>query len=604
MIPKFDWLHLPRSEIIKTLLLPSAIVFVSFFVVTLWAYAGASNYLRDTINSTSNRRIEVSRSAIQRQFATYEEILRGGVGLFKSSSNVDRDEWKMFVDNFAVENRYPGIDGIGYSKFLGASEKDTFVNEMRRDGAPGFRIYPTEQRDTYTTIVYLEPMNERNARALGYDMFTEKNRRAAMEYARDSGDLGVTETVTLVQEGEGSEEPGFLIYMPLYKNGMPTNTVEQRRRAIDGFIYMPLRAADIVEHMLPSDAQTEVGVQIFTDPTQADESFLYENGLFSQLANKESYSAQAEITLHNTIWHINYRFSHNIVPLAVRQRPASTILWGGMVSIFTALIVYRLLLNRSQKLAAANEKALQLAKDDLLSLASHQLRTPATGVKQYIGMVLEGYAGDLNDDQKRFLSKAYSSNERQLRIINDLLFVAKADEGRIVISKSPTNISVLVKETVNEQTASAKDKRHKLVAKVPRKAIWLDVDAHSLRMALENLLTNAIKYTKEGGKITVTAAENEKEVTISVEDSGIGIKREDMHMLFKQFSRIPNELSAETGGSGIGLYLAQHLVQLHRGTINVKSKAGQGSTFTIRLPKANGRRKSYLPQSPIKKKKI
>lgn len=224
------------------------------------------------------------------------------------------------------------------------------------------------------------------------------------------------------------------------------------------------------------------------------------------------------------------------------------------------------------------------AKDEFISLASHQLRTPATGVKQYVGMLLEGFAGELTPTQQAFLEQAYESNERQLTIVDDLLQVAQIDAGKVTLHKEETNVVTLVRGVLHEQDPKF-DKRNQAVTFKPsRKDIVAAVDGARLRMVFENLIDNASKYTPEGKAIKVTLTKLSKSIRIAVADQGVGIEPKDVDKVFEKFSRLRNTMSLSSNGSGLGLYWAKRIVDLHGGSITITSKPGEGSVFTILLP--------------------
>jgi len=260
------------------------------------------------------------------------------------------------------------------------------------------------------------------------------------------------------------------------------------------------------------------------------------------------------------------------------------IVFGTLAATIIAYLALLPIRARSREMSVQKERAVEIAKDELLSLASHQLRTPATGVKQYVGMVLQGFAGKVPAAQRTLLEKAYASNDRQLRIINEILHMAKIGAGRIVLAKQLVNLNELITDIVNEQRQDIEIAHHKLNLTLPKKPILLIADIHMLRMALENILSNAIKYTLRGGKITVRARSDKARAYVSVNDSGIGIAPEDIDQIFGQFTRLSNETSQQVNGTGIGLYLAKHLVRLHGGSIKVDSALDKGSTFIVTLP--------------------
>lgn len=250
--------------------------------------------------------------------------------------------------------------------------------------------------------------------------------------------------------------------------------------------------------------------------------------------------------------------------------------------------------NQEDKLLQANEllqrqqkelQQLNNSKDEFISLASHQLRTPATGVKQYVGMLLEGMAGELQDDQLSLLKNAYESNERQLRIISDLLKVAQVDAGKIKLRLSVTNIAELIQSVINEQRDTYAELSQTITFTPPSKPVVANIDADLMRMVLENIINNASKYSRHDTTVTVSIRETKKFTYIDVADQGVGIKPEDRHRLFKKFSRIDNPLSTIVGGNGLGLYWAKKIVDLHSGTINYAPNEYDGATFTVRLPK-------------------
>lgn len=229
--------------------------------------------------------------------------------------------------------------------------------------------------------------------------------------------------------------------------------------------------------------------------------------------------------------------------------------------------------------------ALNNSKDEFISVASHQLRTPATGVKQYIGMLLEGYAGKPSEAQFKMLQTAYESNERQLRIIDDLLKVAHVDAGKVSLSRSKTDLIDLMDDIIDEQADKFKHKRQGMSFKHADKQVFAMIDPERMRMVIENLIDNASKYTPEGKNVTVELEQTPEEITIRVSDQGIGIAKKDIPQLFHKFSRLNNVLSTLVGGTGLGLYWVKKIVILHKGTISVESQPDQGSKFTITIPR-------------------
>jgi len=225
------------------------------------------------------------------------------------------------------------------------------------------------------------------------------------------------------------------------------------------------------------------------------------------------------------------------------------------------------------------------SKDEFISIASHQLRTPATGVKQYIGMVLEGFFGDITPEQREVLLRAYESNERQLRIVTDLLKVAQVDAGKVLLHFETFDINTFARGIIRDNKPTLK-RRKQLLKFVPSdNPVPVLADPETMHMVIENILDNASKYTDVGKSITVKVIDTRDDVRIAVIDEGVGVPDDKVEKLFGKFSRIENELSTKVGGTGLGLYWAKKIIDLHSGDIVYRPNQSGGSVFEIVLPK-------------------
>lgn len=230
------------------------------------------------------------------------------------------------------------------------------------------------------------------------------------------------------------------------------------------------------------------------------------------------------------------------------------------------------------------DQEIDRAKTEFLSLASHQLRTPATAVKQYVGMLREGYIGKLSTPQRQAIEHAYEANERQLRIIEDLLRVAKVDSGKMNLHRTPTDLGELLQDIIADQAESVSRRQQTIVFIPPQEQYIAMVDTHLIRTVIENLIDNASKYSPLGKRISIELQRQKPGLTIAISDEGVGIAQADIPKLFQKFKRLPNPLSLEANGSGLGLYWAKKVLDYHGGAINVYSKLGNGSTFMVILP--------------------
>jgi PAS domain S-box-containing protein len=255
--------------------------------------------------------------------------------------------------------------------------------------------------------------------------------------------------------------------------------------------------------------------------------------------------------------------SLTVSPIMVRGRPT------GAIEVFRNI---------------THEVELEKAKDEFISLASHQLRTPATAVKQYAAMLLQGYAGLLTPAQTKMAETIYECNERQLTIVNDLLRVAQVDAGKVKLRPETVDIGQTLRNIIDDMAAKFAA-RDQTVRYMPSGTLHqITVDPHLMRMVLENIIDNASKYTPEGKSITVSMRAGSRYISIRIADQGVGIKEDDISNLFQKFSRIPNPLSNSVEGTGLGLYWAKKIVDLHNGSIRVTSRLGEGTTFIIKIP--------------------
>lgn len=272
------------------------------------------------------------------------------------------------------------------------------------------------------------------------------------------------------------------------------------------------------------------------------------------------------------------------ISMELRLRPAQQQSLGVLISV-TPMVSEETGPNLCMVITDMTDRnRVQEIKDEFISLASHQLRTPATGVKQYIHMVLDGYFGELNEAQTQALLKANESNERELQVINDLLKVAQIDAGEVNPNKYKINLFPIVESIISEQIVRSKERNQTITLLPTNRTVKIIADPVLIRMAVENVVDNASKYTPDGKNIRVAVKINQDKVLVTVEDEGVGISQDDISKLFKKFSRIPNSLSVKVGGSGLGLYWVKKVIDLHQGEISVATNRSGGTLFKISLP--------------------
>jgi len=231
-----------------------------------------------------------------------------------------------------------------------------------------------------------------------------------------------------------------------------------------------------------------------------------------------------------------------------------------------------------------DQKKLEQTKTEFVSLASHQLRTPLATFKWYIDMLLSGGLGELPEKPKDYISKLYTVNEEMIDLVDTLLNVSRLELGKLTIEKKETNVPEAVESILTELSSQITKKNIVIEKSFGDGLKNLDSDPRLLRIAIHNLLTNAVKYTGEGGRVTVSLAETLSGKTISVSDTGLGIPKSEQGKIFQKLFRASNVKDVSASQStGLGLYLIKSIVENLGGTLSFVSEEGKGSTFTIKL---------------------
>lgn len=235
---------------------------------------------------------------------------------------------------------------------------------------------------------------------------------------------------------------------------------------------------------------------------------------------------------------------------------------------------------------AASLQQVDKVKSEFVLLVSHQLRTPATAVKGFLSLLTDYDSKNLTADQRKTISSAYEENERQIKLINEILAVAQVEAGEIELDKQPTEIFGVLQDILAEQqlAMAAREQTAQLTVRshhIPK----LLIDAEKVRIAIENIIHNASKFSPDKAVIEVELKlkRANHEVQIIVRDHGPGIAHSDLDKLFRKFSRISSPGTIKTEGTGLGLYLAKRLIDMHGGSITVDSTAGKGTVFIVSL---------------------
>src|SRR3989338_67957 len=230
-------------------------------------------------------------------------------------------------------------------------------------------------------------------------------------------------------------------------------------------------------------------------------------------------------------------------------------------------------------------KMLERRKSEFVSVVAHQLRTPLSGLKWTLHMLINGDFGAMSNEQKTFLLKSYENNERMIALVNDMLAADRIESGRLKYTLLRINMRDLVENVLFEVFPNAQKRGIKIDFVCPSESKFtVLVDSVKLRAVLQNLLENAIKYTMKGGTVTITLVQAGRDVKVAIRDTGIGIPAANQSQIFSRFFRASNAVIMESSGTGLGLYMVKKIVEQHKGNVWFTSEEGHGSTFFITIP--------------------
>lgn len=231
------------------------------------------------------------------------------------------------------------------------------------------------------------------------------------------------------------------------------------------------------------------------------------------------------------------------------------------------------------------EKMVERMKTEFVSLAAHQLRTPLSAIKWTLRMLLDGDLGEITDEQKDFIEKTYSSNERMISLINDLLNVTRIEEGRYLYKTVLADIETIIELAINFYKEEIEKRKLKVEFKKPKERLpQIMVDIEKIKLAFQNIFDNAVRYNRAGGRVTVSLNYDKKRIEVMVKDTGVGIPKEQQERVFSKFFRAANVMRMETEGTGLGLFIAKNVIEAHGGKIWFESEENKGSTFYFTLP--------------------
>ena len=587
----------PKKTANRNIFIHTVLVLLTCWVITylIWDYVNTT--AQNELRSYFEFRAREVNERIEQRLANYEQVLRSERGLFNVSDNVNRAEFHTFFNSLHLDENYPGIQGVGFSLIIPSKQIKKHIASVRAEGFSKYKIWPEDKRETYTSIIYLEPFKNLNLRAFGYDMFSEPVRRRAMETARDSDESKISGKITLVQEAGKQVQAGFLIYLPVYRNGAPIKTLQERRANIVGWVYSPFRMDDFMAGLL-GERSTELHVEIYDGNKISNETKMYDSQTHP-LKSNDILTLSKEIIFDGHKWTVivnskpelesRIGFNYSIIILIV----------GLVLSILLAIITWQIEKKRmlrkvanterrqaEKEIMVRNEQLIKLnaEKDKFFSIIAHDLKSPFTGFLNLTELMADNTE---EFSQAEFIKNSKSLNEaaRYLyKLLENLLEWAQMQRGSISFVPKEINLSDIISQNIVIINQRALQKGITIINEVPASEI-VYADEKMIATVLRNLLSNAVKFTKRDGKVLVRSKKADNGmVEISVSDDGIGLSEKDIKRLFKIEEKVSSKGTEGEPSTGLGLLLCKEFVELNKGEISVESETGKGSTFSFTLP--------------------
>jgi signal transduction histidine kinase len=592
---------------------------------TLLLTVAATSFVHTSLHASDRARFENAVQAaadrVNGRLDTYTALLFGARGLFAAERDVTAEEFQTYVGRLQLATRFPGVRGIGYSRWLNppgvGTDSAVLVRGLHRGGSPATAVAPAGTRDEYHAIVYLEPLDARNRAALGFDMRTDPVRREAMDRARDTGLPAASGVVRLKQEIDAEAQLGFLVYMPVYVGDSTPTDVAARHAALRGFVYAPFRGGDLFAGIFGSERQPRVAFRVY-DGTDTSAAPLYATPGAPAVAPSRAMRSSRGLGLEPAAL-------VRVVSLPVAGRPWTLVFtplpdtFGGprialavsAVAVFGVLLAVLLFqVTAAEVRARESAESSDAQRGRFFAAMSHELRTPVNAVMGYNDLLLAGVYGSLTAPQEHGIQRSQRAARHLLELVNDVLDLSKLEAGKTEIVVERVRVEELLEDLLVTIRPLAEERGCELRLEGADCAAEIETDPRRLRQVLLNLLSNATKFG-EGrpvelrcsrlphgaplpaprgrgtrGKRRRTAGDA---IVIAVTDHGPGIASADHERIFEEFVQLPG---ATPGGTGLGLPISRRLAELLGGCLTVTSTPGSGSTFAVTIPVSIAARRS------------
>lgn len=598
-------------------------VLLGALALTLLAYYYVQQRVENEARYRFDETVTAAQEAIDRRMNSYVDAMLGARGLFPASESVEREEWRDYVEGVNLEDRYEGIQAIGYVRYVSPGEKDAFEDRMAETFSDaglqsGSVVQPNSERSGYYPVTFVEPFNQVNENLLGQDQYTEPAHRDAMDQARDTGEAEATSKVYVFSEASGDSGaslalvPGIVMYLPVYNEDEPTGTIDERRSAFDGFVVCYLTTGELFEDIFEEPYEPEIDFEVYDGTELTPGNLLYNDDAVFRAGEtlgrpagsvggeieeatglpvgepdgSSSLSHSGEIEVAGRELLVYFEALPGFQVDGQSRLPLFVLLSGLTVSLLLFGVTFMLARSRlqaekaGQDLAEANRE-LETTNKELEAFSysvSHDLRAPLRSIDGFSQILLEDYADELDEEGRDYLGRVRASSQRMGRLIDDLLGLSRVTRG--TMRRERMSLSTLAEEVAEGFREANSDRRVEFSA---QRGLEVWGDPRLLRVALVNLIGNAWKFTEKESEARISFGMDEKLSQRSlvpvyyVRDNGAGFNMAYADKLFGAFQRL--HAADEFEGTGIGLATVQRVVRRHGGQIWAEGEVGRGATF-------------------------
>jgi signal transduction histidine kinase len=579
------------------------VLLATLLLLTTVATVAAARRAHERERSNLDAAALAATDAIDRRMAAYTEVLHGASGLYEASRFVSALEFQRFFTGQAVQSRYPGVQVLGFARYLQGYQVEGYEHRKQRElreiglGAVPFRVRPPARGAGAELVVIgnVQPVRGNEA-ALGLDFLSEPIRRSAALLARRTGRPAATAPIRLVQDRQRRLAVDLMV--PVY-GGPPSETGEQRPWL--GVAYAAFRMDDLLRGVLgdvPADVDLEIydlGPAVTTprdDPVTSGTLTYNLRGGAHAARRDTGQSRINDVVVGQRRWAVYYARTGTSLTSTERAAPWVIGIGGVLLSLLAAALLHALTTARERAVRLAErmtaelrqrEQELQRSNEELehfAYLASHDLQEPLRTVTSYVGLLERRLDGKLDDRSRSWLAYITEGANRMSSLITDLLHYSRA--GRSDEPPEPVPLDAAWDQAV----ANLRQAIEESGAMVTRGALpVVAASAREMTSLLQNLIANALKYRGEAApEVHADAVRRDDAWEIRVQDNGIGIDPMFHDRVFGLFQRL--HTAEEYPGTGMGLAIVKKLAESNGGSVRVESAPGRGATFVVTLPEA------------------